>query len=33
VHADEPGGEPAELGSTPVVDFTWDNISGFVEFL
>jgi hypothetical protein len=33
VHADDPRGRPAELGSTPVVYWTWENISNFIESL
>lgn len=33
VHADDPCCKPAVLGSTPVVYWTWDNISNFIDSL
>jgi hypothetical protein len=33
VHKDDPAGKPTELGNTPVVYWTWDNIKNFIDTL
>jgi Thoeris protein ThsB, TIR-like domain len=33
VHKDDPYCKPSELGSTPVVYWTWDNIKNFIDSL
>ncbi len=33
VYKDDPCCKPTELGSTPVVYWTWDNISNFIDSL
>lgn len=33
VHHDDPCGKPIELGDTPIVYWSWDNISSFIHSL